>query len=82
MAKQGEITALVGPSGGGKSTVSRLAARFWDADSGRVLLGGVDVTTVEPETLFKNYSIVFQEVTLFALSPTKPRPLLLYLYER
>ena len=64
-AKQGEITALVGPSGGGKSTVSRLAARFWDADSGRVLLGGVDVTTVEPETLFKNYSIVFQEVTLF-----------------
>lgn len=65
VAKQGEITALVGPSGGGKSTVSRLAARFWDADSGRVLLGGVDVTTVEPETLFKNYSIVFQEVTLF-----------------
>ena len=65
VAKQGEITALVGPSGGGKSTVSRLAARFWDADSGRVLLGGVDVTTVDPETLFKNYSIVFQEVTLF-----------------
>lgn len=64
-AKQGEITALVGPSGGGKSTVSRLAARFWDADSGRVLLGGVDVTTVEPEVLYKNYSIVFQEVTLF-----------------
>ena len=60
-----EDTAVSGPSGGGKSTVSRLAARFWDADSGRVLLGGVDVTTVEPETLFKNYSIVFQEVTLF-----------------
>ncbi len=64
-AKQGEITALVGPSGGGKSTVSRLAARFWDADSGQVLLGGVDVTTVEPETLFQNYAIVFQDVTLF-----------------
>lgn len=65
VAKQGQITALVGPSGSGKSTVSRLAARFWDADFGQVLLGGVDVTTVEPETLFKNYAIVFQEVTLF-----------------
>ena len=59
VAKQGQITALVGPSGSGKSTVSRLAARFWDADAGQVLLGGVDVTTVEPETLFKNYAIVF-----------------------
>ena len=66
VAKQGEITALVGPSGGGKSTVSRLAARFWDADSGRVLLGGVDVTTVEPETLFKNYSV--HQCFLFLLS--------------
>lgn len=65
VAKQGQITALVGPSGSGKSTVSRLAARFWDADAGQVLLGGVDVTTVEPETLFKNYAIVFQDVTLF-----------------
>lgn len=65
VAKQGQITALVGPSGSGKSTVSRLAARFWDADKGHVLLGGVDVTTVEPETLFRNYSIVFQDVTLF-----------------
>lgn len=64
-AKQGEITALVGPSGSGKSTVLKLAARFWDANSGQVLLGGVDVTTVEPETLFKNFSIVFQDVTLF-----------------
>ena len=65
VAKQEQITALVGPSGSGKSTVSRLAARFWDADAGQVLLGGVDVTTVEPETLFKNYAIVFQDVTLF-----------------
>ena len=54
-----------GYSGSGKSTVSRLAARFWDADAGQVLLGGVDVTTVEPETLFKNYAIVFQDVVLF-----------------
>ena len=65
MAKQGEVTALVGPSGSGKSTASKLAARFWDADSGTITLGGVDVKTVEPETLFKNYAIVFQDVMLF-----------------
>lgn len=65
IAKAGTVTALVGHSGSGKSTVSRLAARFWDADAGQVLLGGVDVTDVEPETLFKNYAIVFQDVTLF-----------------
>ena len=64
-AKQGEITALVGPSGSGKSTISKLAARFWDADTGKITLGGVDVTSVEPEALFKNYAIVFQDVTLF-----------------
>ena len=64
-AKQGEVTALVGPSGSGKSTASKLAARFWDADSGTITLGGVDVKTVEPETLFKNYAIVFQDVMLF-----------------
>ncbi|MGL6200688.1 MAG: ABC transporter ATP-binding protein [Lachnospiraceae bacterium] len=64
-ARQGEITALVGPSGSGKSTAARLAARFWDADAGTITLGGVDVTTVEPETLFKNFAIVFQDVTLF-----------------
>ena len=64
-AKQGEVTALVGPSGGGKTTVSRLAARFWDADTGRILLGGVDVRTVDPETLLSAFSIVFQDVTLF-----------------
>ena len=65
VAKQGEVTALVGPSGSGKSTASKLAARFWDADSGTITLGGVDVRTVEPETLFKNYAIVFQDVMLF-----------------
>lgn len=64
-AKQGEITALVGPSGSGKSTISKLAARFWDADTGKITLGGVDVTSIEPEALFKNYAIVFQDVTLF-----------------
>lgn len=65
VAKQGEVTALVGHSGSGKSTVSRLAARFWDADQGKVLLGGVDVTSIDPEVLYRNYSIVFQDVTLF-----------------
>ena len=65
VAKQGEVTALVGPSGSGKSTASKLAARFWDADSGTITLGGVDVKTVEPETLFKNYALVFQDVMLF-----------------
>lgn len=64
-AKQGEVTALVGPSGGGKTTVSRLAARFWDADKGKITVGGMDVSKVEPETLLSLYSIVFQDVTLF-----------------
>ena len=64
-AKQGEVTALVGPSGSGKSTASKLAARFWDSDSGKVALGGVNVKTVEPETLLKNFAIVFQDVLLF-----------------
>ncbi|MBE5841875.1 MAG: ABC transporter ATP-binding protein [Butyrivibrio sp.] len=64
-AKQGEYTALVGPSGSGKSTIARLAARFWDVTSGTVTVGGVDVSTVEPEELFKYFSIVFQDVTLF-----------------
>ena len=61
----GEFVAVVGTSGSGKSTASKLAARFWDADSGTITLGGVDVKTVEPETLFKNYAIVFQNVMLF-----------------
>jgi len=64
-AKQGEVTALIGPSGGGKTTVSRLAARFWDAASGTINVGGMDVTKVDPETLMGLYSIVFQDVTLF-----------------
>ncbi len=64
-AKQGEVTALIGPSGGGKTTVSRLAARFWDVTGGRITVGGMDVSKVEPETLLKLYSIVFQDVTLF-----------------
>lgn len=64
-AKQGEITALVGHSGCGKSTIARLAARFWDASSGTVSVGGVDVSTVDPETLLAALSIVFQDVVLF-----------------
>ena len=64
-AKQGEVTALVGPSGGGKTTVSRLAARFWDLDRGTITVGGMDISRVDPETLMSLYSIVFQDVTLF-----------------
>ncbi len=64
-AKQGEVTALIGPSGGGKSTAAKLAARFWDVERGRITVGGVDVSTVEPEMLLTAYSIVFQDVTLF-----------------
>ncbi|MDO4545877.1 MAG: ABC transporter ATP-binding protein [Bacillota bacterium] len=64
-AKQGEVTALVGPSGGGKTTVSRLAARFWDIDRGTITLGGQDISRIDPETLLSMYSIVFQDVTLF-----------------
>ena len=65
VAKQGEVTALVGPSGSGKSTVSKLAARFWDVDSGVITLGGADISKVEPEILLKNFAIVFQDVLLF-----------------
>ncbi len=68
VAKQGEVTALVGPSGGGKSTATKLAARFWDINSGTITLGGVDISTVDPEILLKNFSIVFQDVTLFNAS--------------
>jgi ATP-binding cassette subfamily B protein len=67
-ARQGEITALVGPSGGGKSTATKLAARFWDVDSGKILLGDQDISGIEPETLLKNYSVVFQDVVLFNTS--------------
>ena len=64
-AKQGEVTALIGPSGGGKSTAAKLAARFWDVERGRITVGGVDVSKVDPEQLLTAYSIVFQDVTLF-----------------
>lgn len=64
-ARQGEVTALVGPSGGGKTTVSRLAARFWDISQGKITVGGMDISKVDPETLLSLYSIVFQDVTLF-----------------
>lgn len=65
VAKQGEYTALVGPSGSGKSTIAKLAARFWDINGGKITVGGVDISKVEPEKLFEYYSIVFQDVTLF-----------------
>jgi len=64
-AKEGEVTALVGPSGGGKSTCARLAARLWDANEGRITVGGVDVSSVDPEALLGDYSMVFQDVVLF-----------------
>lgn len=64
-AKQGEVTALVGPSGGGKTTVSRLAARFWDINRGKITVGGMDISRIDPEALMSLYSIVFQDVTLF-----------------
>ncbi|QDR81574.1 ABC transporter ATP-binding protein [Sporomusa termitida] len=65
VARQGEVTALIGPSGGGKSTAAKLAARFWDATAGKITLGGRDITTIDPETLLQNYAIVFQDVVLF-----------------
>ena len=64
-AKQGEITALIGSSGSGKTTLTKLAARFWDIDKGKILIGGEDIGKIDPETLLKNFSIVFQDVTLF-----------------
>ena len=67
-AKQGEVMALVGPSGGGKSTTAKLAARFWDIDGGKILLGGNDIAHIDPETLLRNYAVVFQDVLLFNAS--------------
>ena len=64
-AKQGEVTALIGPSGGGKTTVSRLAARFWDINKGKITVGGMDISKIEPAPLISLLSIVFQDVTLF-----------------
>ena len=65
IAKQGEITALIGSSGSGKTTLTKLAARFWDTDRGKILIGGKDISKVDPEILLKNFSIVFQDVILF-----------------
>ena len=65
VAKQGEVTALIGPSGGGKTTVSRLAARFWDNNKGTITVGGMNLSEIDPEQLLSLYSIVFQDVTLF-----------------
>lgn len=65
VAKQGEVTALVGPSGSGKSTCARLAARLWDVDKGVITVGGVDISTIDPEVLLSHFSMVFQDVTLF-----------------
>jgi len=65
IAKQGDVTALVGPSGGGKSTVAKLSARFWDINKGIITLGGEDISQIDPEILLNNFSIVFQDVTLF-----------------
>lgn len=67
-AKQGEITALVGPSGGGKSTIAKLAARFWDIDNGLITLGGEDISKIDPEALLSHFAIVFQDVVLFNTS--------------
>ena len=67
-ARQGEVTAIVGPSGEGKTTAAKLAARFWDLDGGRITVGGVDISGIDPETLLSCYSIVFQDVTLFNTS--------------
>ncbi|MDO5147592.1 MAG: ABC transporter ATP-binding protein [Eubacteriales bacterium] len=64
-AKEGQVTALVGPSGSGKSTCAKLAARLWDVQKGTVKVGGVDIATVDPETLLRDYAMVFQEVVLF-----------------
>ena len=65
IAKQGEVTAIIGPSGGGKTTVSRLASRFWDITKGKITVGGMDISNVDHESLMSLYSIVFQDVTLF-----------------
>lgn len=64
-ARQGQVTALVGSSGGGKTTVSRLASRFWDIQKGKITVGGMDISKIDPEKLMSLYSIVFQDVTLF-----------------
>lgn len=64
-AKEGKVTAPMGPSGSGKGTCARLAARLWDITGGTIRVGGVDIATVDPEVLLRDYSMVFQEVVLF-----------------
>lgn len=64
-AREGQVTALVGASGSGKSTAVKLASRFWDVSSGAIFVGGVDVSAVDPETLLSAFSEVFQDVVLF-----------------
>lgn len=68
IAKQGEVTALIGPSGSGKSTLAKLAARFWDLSKGEILLGEENISEIDPEVLLENFSIVFQDVILFNAS--------------
>lgn len=65
IAKEGEVTALVGPSGSGKSTCAKLAARLWDTNKGSIKVGGIDINTIDPEVLLSDYSMVFQDVVLF-----------------
>lgn len=65
IAKQNEVTALIGPSGGGKTTITRLACRFWDNQEGKIYVGGMDISKIDPEKLLSLFSIVFQDVTLF-----------------
>ncbi len=72
-AKEGEITALVGPSGSGKSTCARLAARLWDIGKGKIEVGGVDISTVDPEVLLTDYSMVFQDAANGSASPSPVR---------
>lgn len=67
-ARQGQVTALIGPSGCGKTTLTKLAARFWDIQEGQILLGGEDISKIDPEVLLQNFSIVFQDVVLFNAS--------------
>ena len=64
-AKQGQVTALVGPSGGGKSTVANLAAGFYDVDGGKITLGGTDIAPIDSVAMMKDFSVVFQNVVLF-----------------
>lgn len=64
-AKQGQVTALVGPSGGGKSTVANLAAGFYDVDGGTITVGGTDIAPIDSVSMMKEFSIVFQNVVLF-----------------